>query len=145
MPYLPVVGAPPLRFQTAAPPGEVAAAPGAPPVSRLAPESRAAAAPSIAPVTAPAAAAPFPSPANPTPRTAAPAHPEAIPPPGAPSEKSAPPPILPDEARPSVRPDDFLPYFEIPGNAPGRAAAPMTGNAAAALPPSSATFTQPPK
>ena len=40
-------------------------------------------------------------------------------------------PIIPDDVRPAVRAEDFLPYFQIPG-----AAAP------APLPPSTATYTQ---
>ncbi len=32
------------------------------------------------------------------------------------SEKSTPLSILPDETRPQVRPEDFLPYFQAPGS-----------------------------
>lgn len=59
--------------------------------------------------------------------------------------------ILPDEARPTVRPEDFLPYFQIPGSAresgdvtllvPVPKSAPTPAN----LPASSATYTQSPR
>jgi hypothetical protein len=54
---------------------------------------------------------------------------------------AGPPPasILPDEARPKVRPEDFLPYFTFPGNSTFDApVAPVPGR----QPPSSATYRQ---
>ena len=50
------------------------------------------------------------------------------------SAKPIPPAILPDDTRPRVRAEDFLPYFRIPG-------VPVP----AQLPPSSATYTQTPR
>ena len=44
--------------------------------------------------------------------------------------KPAPPPILRDDVKPPIRPEDFLPYFQVPG---------------VPLSPSSATYTQTPK
>ena len=69
---------------------------------------------------------------------------------GVPTEKVT-PPILPDEIRATVRPEDFLPYFQIPGSA--RRAddvtllvpVPRVPNAQGSLPSSSATYTQTPK
>jgi hypothetical protein len=59
--------------------------------------------------------------------------------------------MIPDDARPTIRAEDFLPYFQIPGSAqqpsdvtllvPAARSAP----APAAIPPSSATYTQTPK
>ena len=43
--------------------------------------------------------------------------------------KPAPKAILPDDTRPAIRAEEFLPYFQVPG----------------ALPPSSATYTQTPR
>lgn len=79
------------------------------------------------------------------------------PPPEAPA-KYAPPPtrkpppaILPDDTRPTIRPEDFLPFFQIPGSAPSTGGAsvivpvPMSPPAGITPPPSSATYTQTPK
>ena len=63
-------------------------------------------------------------------------------------EKSAPSAILPDEVRPQVRPEDFLPFFQVPGSAtqPGDVTlvmpVPRSVPTPPALPPSSATYTQ---
>ena len=149
--YLPVVGAPPLRFQEAMPPPDLvtrppAAAPPTPALTRT--ES------SVALANAAAARSTSITETEPTPVAAPvvaekPANKETPPPP----QKSA-PPILRDDARPQVRPEDFLPYFQIPGAAhhpsdvtvivpapsvPAAPAAPGT------LPPSSATYTQSPR
>lgn len=69
---------------------------------------------------------------------------------GAPTTKS-PAPILQDETRPTVRAEDFLPFFQIPASArrpgdvtlivPGIPTPPAPGT----LQPSSATYTQSPK
>ncbi len=55
--------------------------------------------------------------------------------------------ILPDDTRPQVRAEDFLPFFQIPGAAQGgdAPAAFAPQSAPGALPPSSATYTQTPK
>lgn len=142
IPYLPATGAPPLRFQ------EPATLPGAvrPPV--ITAEIPAATSGDVSP--APASIA--------TPGTAV-SSPETAPTvsddqrPNDPTRRpaKAPSPILPDDARPTVRPEDFLPYFQIPGTArhagdvtlmvPVPSATPAPGT----LPPSSATYTQTPK
>jgi len=58
----------------------------------------------------------------------------------APRAPKVPPPLLPDDTRPRVRPEDLLPFFQFPtaAGAPAPAAAPTPG----VLPPSSATFRQ---
>jgi hypothetical protein len=59
--------------------------------------------------------------------------------------------ILPDDVRPSIRPEEFLPYFQIPGSARQSAdvtllvPVPKAAPAPASIPPSSATYTQSPK
>ncbi|MGH7945823.1 MAG: hypothetical protein ACREH8_11265 [Opitutaceae bacterium] len=60
------------------------------------------------------------------------------------------PGILWDDAHPAVRPEDFLPYFQIPGGKqPGEVTivvpVPRSAPAPAPLPPSSATYTQTPQ
>jgi hypothetical protein len=51
-----------------------------------------------------------------SPNPATPSAPSSAPAAGAASpEKRAPLSILPDEMRPQVRPEDFLPFFQIPG------------------------------
>ena len=75
---------------------------------------------------------------------------EAHEPPAGP-HRPAPAPILPDDIRPRIRPDDFLPFFQVPGSAsrPGdvilTVPAPASAGQPAPLPPSSATYTQTPK
>lgn len=57
-------------------------------------------------------------------------------------------PILPDDARPTVRPEDFLPYFQYPGSGSKSGGViiinpvPATPPAPGTLPPSSATYIQ---
>lgn len=142
-PYLLATGAPPLRFREAAAPVD--------PTPR----------PTDASNQAPAVVDPTPAPApagTPVATTSVAPGSEAT---GVP-EKSAtkdnvsapvknPAPILPDDSRPTIRPEDFIPYFQIPGSArtpadvtllvPAPKAAPTPGQ----LPPSSATYTQTPK
>ena len=57
-----------------------------------------------------------------------------------PESTHGPLPILPDDLRQPTRPEDFLPYFQLPGPGvnPGVPAP-------APLPPSSATYTQTPR
>mgnify|MGYP001551269688 CR=1 FL=1 len=148
-PYLPLVGPPPLRFQEELPPPDLVTHPaaGAPPTPALTPTessvalANAAAAQSAStnsrpPVEVPAAAA------RPAPKST-----PSLLPPVAPAPET-PPAILPDDARPTVRPEDFLPYFQIPGSAtqPGDVnvlvPAPRAAPAPAPLPPSSATYIQ---
>lgn len=146
-PYLPIVGASPLRFQEATPPPDLVTRPpaAAPPRPALTPTENsvaidnAAAAHSISnpPPDAEASSASVAKPTAPARETA--------------GSAKTPPAILPDDSRPAVRPEDFLPYFQIPGAArnpgdvtllvPAASAAP----APAPLPPSSATYTQTPK
>jgi len=157
-PYLAVLGAPPLRFEeTVQPPPDLTTRPAAsaPPYphgqDRLAvgPASIPGTAADNAPVTVtPPASAVLPP-------SAAPASPVASPGVGASTSEPAvvvprtPAPILPDETRPQVRPEDFLPYFQIPASQPGDpnviVPVPRGAPAPAPLPPSSATYTQTPR
>ncbi|WP_415908155.1 hypothetical protein [Oleiharenicola sp. Vm1] len=56
--------------------------------------------------------------------------------------------ILPDDTRPKVRAEDFLPFFQFPGSAPANgdvtvvAPVPNAAPGAAPLPASSATYRQ---
>jgi hypothetical protein len=58
------------------------------------------------------------------------------------------PSVLPDDATPKVRPEDFLPFFQFPGagthgaDAPAAPAAPPTPATPGTLPPSTATYQQ---
>jgi hypothetical protein len=133
-PYLAAVGPSPLRFAEAVPPPDLSARPavGAPPVpddtvSAEAPDGapEKPARPDIVPAPAPAPATP--------PASAAPAAPP-----------RSPPPILADDLRPRVKPEDFLPYFLYPGQG-GTVVVPLVPAAApvpGVLPPSSATYRQ---
>ena len=61
-----------------------------------------------------------------------------------------PPRILLDDVRPAVRPEEFLPYFQIPGRKQAGeltvvVPVPPSVPAPSTLPPSSATYTQTPK
>lgn len=148
-PYLPILGAPGLRIEEAPPPPDLVTRPAAaaPPVPAATPEEA-----SVAAANADAARATLAG-AEPTiaaeaatPPTAAAA--AQVPPTG---ETRTPPPILPDTTRPMVRPEDFLPYFQIPGSArqPGEVMLVVPGvpsaPAPAPIPPSSATYTQSPR
>ena len=138
-PYLLTLGAPPLRFQQAPPPPDLVTRPpaGAPPVPALTPTevtvaqaNAAAAQPNLATARLEPTVAKF-KPAG-----------KAVP------AKPIPPSILPDDTRPAVHAEDFLPFFQIPGTA--RSAgdvnvivpASLDAPATAPLPPSSATYTQ---
>lgn len=149
-PYLPVTGAPPLRFATVPPPPDLVTRPpaAAPPTPALSPTEA-----SIAQANAAAA------------RSAVLAETKGDKSPGGNSAESnpsapagtdtpparVPPAILPDTIKPTVRPEDFLPFFQIPGSAQSTAdvtvvvPAPKAPPAPGALPPSSATYTQTPK
>jgi hypothetical protein len=147
LPYLAFVGGPPLRFQEAPPPRDLSThlAAGAPPhpAAEAPPDAPAALAASVDPKPAVTVAAVPPAPDKATPSPGVPATPET-----AASLKTPPPSILPDDARPAIRPEDFLPYFQIPGSGkPGGmnllVPVPTSGAPAPALlPPSSATYTQ---
>ena len=146
VPYMPKIGTLPLRFQAPAPAPDLSVRPAAASATttELAPAES-----TVAAANAAAAQS-----------TAAPDEPASAltAPQGSATEKASsgtnksPPPILPDHAKPAVRPEDFLPYFQIPGSAahpsdvtlfvpatPSQPAAPGT------LPPSSATYTQTPR
>ncbi len=131
-PYLMVIGSPPLRFQEPSLPlGSMEQTPVAlPPNPATVPK----------PVSARSTGAPPP-----------PVKPSA---PGGPKPNSAPgdtitsagqpaghdqvlPSIIPDEMRPRVRPEEFLPFFQLPGSGQQDAPAP---EAPSTLPPSSATY-----
>ncbi len=148
LPYLPKLNAPALRFQEATPPPDLVTRPpaAAPPTPTLSPtetsvaQANAAAAQSAGVGTIPAdGVTKLDSGAtNPPAPAASPAQPPA----------KTPAPILPDSARPTVRPEDFLPYFQVPGSVRvpadvtlGVPAAPGAP-APATLPPSSATYRQ---
>lgn len=147
VPYLKVIDTLPLRFQHSEPPPSFITRPvgGAPPVPPLTPaessilQANAAAAQSVARATRPPDEAPVTEIKS------------AVTPPPVPA-KPTPAAILPDDARPSIRPEDFLPYFQIPGSAKQAnevnvimPASAVTAPAPAALPPSTATYTQSPK
>jgi hypothetical protein len=143
-PYLPINGAPPLRFAEApAPPKAL--------------EVNASNASGTLPLTQEAADFVPPDTALPQGATS-PALTEALAGGGGTSEASSatpaaksPAPILRDDVRPTVRAEDFLPYFQIPGSArnpgdvtfmvPGITTPPAPGS----LPPSSATYTPTPQ
>lgn len=132
-PYLAAIDPPGLRFAEALPPPDLSVHPpaGAPPHPPAASEPVVAVAlPPSAPNPAPVVSGPPPA-ARPAPAAA-----------------TTPPPILPDETRAKVRPEDFLPFFQFPGNAnqadgvtvavPATLTPPAPGN----QPPSSATYRQ---
>jgi hypothetical protein len=142
LPYLLAAGPLPLRFQPAPPPPMEASERPAGPSAGSSPGSN--------PETIdPSADAPAAPPRVDTPVAAA-ASPEA----GTEAKPAAPvrtfPPILPDNAQPAVRPEDFIKYFQLPGsgrNSPDVTVivpAPPAPPAPGTLPPSSATYRQTP-
>lgn len=141
VPYLPVLGSPSIRVEEALPPPDLVTRPpaSAPPVPALTPAET-----SVAVANADAAQS-----TPPAPERAVDEKPPQPPPPPAPTK--TPDPILPDNLHPVTRPEDFLPYFQIPGTAkqPGDVTilAPAAGSAPApaSIPPSSATYTQTPR
>jgi hypothetical protein len=143
--YLPTLGAPELRFLAEPPPLDPNVHPPATSLPKgadpLAPDFTAAES-AISAENARAASPAREIPPEPTVETREPA---ALPP------KAAPTPILPDDTRPHTKPDDFLPFFQVPGSAsrPGdvilTVPAPASAGQPAPLPPSSATYTQTPK
>ena len=145
-PYLPVLGAPPLRFQEPTPPPDLVMRPpaAAPPTPALTPTESSVALANVAAARS-TTIAPEPPPAAPS-VSDEPATKDTPPAPA-----KTPPPILRDDARPTIRPEDFLPYFQIPGSAQNPAdvtllvPAPPNPPAPAPLPPSSATYRQTPR
>lgn len=150
IPYLTILGGPPLRFQEATPPPDLTVRPAAsaPPIPASSEAEGAIAIANVAAIQpAPPPAATMDDPAAPT--AAAAGAPSTTPPPTAPVK--TPPAILPDNVRQTVRPEDFLPYFQIPGaarqNPNVTVIAPATGTleapaAAVTIPPSSASYNQ---
>jgi hypothetical protein len=147
LPYLTVMGAPPLRFQKTPPPPDVSVRPAAaaPPIPSLSsPEAFVAQANAAAARSASAQARED----DVAPVTEVKSDIKEAPVP----VKAGPPPILPDDTRPSVKPEDFLPFFQLPGASRSAGeptvivpAAISVAPAGAPLPPSSATYTQSPK
>jgi hypothetical protein len=145
-PYLRFVGPPPLRFEEAKPPPDLASRPpGTGPALPEVPSetARTPAAP-VQPVQAPKS--PTQAPVAPKPQVLK----ETTPATGKPDGPPTPTPtILPDEDRQQVKPEDFLPYFQLPpsGNsgapgAPGTPAAPGADAAPREIPSSSSTYNQ---
>jgi hypothetical protein len=138
-PYLAVIGAPGLRFREPEPEPALPPVAVGPPVPGLNAAEAAVAVANVSALRVPATEE-----AGPVRVTAPPHEP-------APKEtaKSVPPAILPDDTRPRVRAEDFLPFFQIPGTiqtgeapvVPGARGAPGP----APLPPSAATYTQSPR
>ncbi len=137
--YLPAIAAPALRFQAAPPPREqitkIALAKPAPKPVTLIESSIPRASDAIARAAADAKAAAADK-TDTKPATTTPA--------------KTPSQIIPDEIRPSVHPEDFIPFFQIPGSARAPAnvnvivpAIPSVPTPAA-LPSSSATYRQTP-
>ncbi len=134
LPYLPYLGAPPLRFRDAAPPPDVSARPpaAAPPQPHLTPAETSMAMANSAAATS----------ASARPTTEAHAEPSNAAPPD--TAKPAPVPILQDTVRPQVQAEDFLPFFLTPGAAKAVGSVPQAPQPGQ-LPPSSATYTETPK
>jgi hypothetical protein len=135
-PYLPVIGAPPLRFQALPLPPE----PVVRPMTNLSSTpARATAESSVALANAAAANSTTSSSGEPN-ETSPPAAQSAAPA----SSGKTPAPILPDDSRPPVRPEDFLPFYrstrqeDVTVLVPGAIATP----APTPIPPSSATYIQ---
>ncbi len=145
LPYLAMVGAPPLRFEKSTPPPDLVMRPAAaaPPVPSLTlTESSVALANEAAARSTAATTRGEDEPQV----TELPVAKEAAPPP---PPKPTPRAIIPDDTRPKVRPEDFLPYFQIPGSARSAnevnvimPASALTSPPPATLPPSTATYTQ---
>lgn len=144
-PYLAVVGAPPLRFAEPAPPPDLTTRPpaAAPPRPALTQTEEVVATENLAAAKSVAEAAP--AAATPDSITDTQTVVQDTPPP---SPNKVPPAILPDDNRPPVRAEDFLPFFQIPGSS-RRASdvmlvtpVPNGAPAPAPLPPSSATYNQ---
>lgn len=129
-PYLQYLGPPPLRFEDAPPPPDLSVRPvaGASPIPGLASDE---------PATKSASTSPSPGAAAPTPVAVKSDPVEAHPSDSAPTAGIQPSPILPDETKQRVRPEDFLPFFQFPG---GHSA--PEAETPGAIPPSSATYKQ---
>lgn len=144
-PYLAVAGAVPLRFEEPMlppPPDQIVRPPaGAPPQPAI-PSSAAESEPARESVPDRADAPDAPdvtgSPESPA------SSPSDAPSASVPKEKSPPPAILPDDTRPRVRAEDFLPFFQFPGSTanPNDVTLAPIPPAPGRQPPSSATYRQ---
>ncbi len=140
-PYLLAVGAPPLRFREAQLPPKSGTRPpaGASPVptGEVSAPTAAPNRPDVLLAPPPASVAAADDPGKPAPQ-----RPNPQPPPAA---------IIPDDTRPNVRPEDFLPFFQLPGTAHAPvgvtviAPVPQAAPTPATLPVSAATYTQSPR
>ena len=134
MPYLAVVGPPPMRFrEPPAPPSfelePVAAGPAQ--LEEIMPVSPAAVGERVGSSSPMAASSKSSSPNSPSSSAAAAAKRP---------EETEPSSILPDDMRREVRPEDLLPYFQYPRNGGGVPGVPVPPQPT--LPPSSATYRQ---
>jgi hypothetical protein len=136
-PYLKVAGLLPLRIKAAPPPPDILGKPpaGAPPQPAQPVASMDTHTATLTPTTESTSSPVDSIPAEPV--SAQPAHPVTNPPPR----------ILPDDTRPSTRPEDFLPFFLFPGaNQNVNVVVPVTPTRPPTpdrqLPPSSATYQQ---
>ena len=129
LPYLKITGALALRFNAPPPPPDLTTKPAASAPPFPLPSTPAASAPDLPPAPIAAAAKPV---EPTTPST-----------PPAPVINNPTPTILPDDTRPSTRPEDFLPFFQFPGST-GDVSVPVPPPVAhpGQLPPSSATYQQ---
>jgi Predicted membrane protein len=153
-PYLVALGSPPLRFEEPAPPPDLVSRPPAAAPPQPAADPLPATPDESEPARTTDTSPPPDEPANT--RSAEPV-PETIPPGDDPVSDStlpddepvpprAPQPILRDDLRPHTRPEDFLPFFQIPapgGDATVIVPTPRTPSGTP-LPPSSATYIQTP-
>lgn len=139
--YLIAVGAPSLRFQEATPPPDLVMRPPASAPPKVASGDSASRpdvllyTPEVTSATVPGMVATEKASSN---------HPEET----SAEEIHVPPPILRDELQHQARPEDVLPYFQIPaqgGNLDVIVPVPRSPRSAAPLPQSSATYTQSPK
>jgi hypothetical protein len=144
-PYLASVGAPALRFAEAPPTPEILQRPSLSPAPVAAASTSDVILPeSLSNTQQPTGSAatnpPSTTNAKPSANAAAGEQPAAL---------RTPPPIIPDEVRPRVRPEDFLPFFQIPVSQPGDVnvvvPAARSAPAPATIPTSSATYTQTPR
>jgi hypothetical protein len=136
-PYLRVVAAPPLRFDNPEPPPDLAARPPAGGPPKL-PEKDPAKPDVILPKPASATQSAGTTLTIESRVTVAPTAPTPAGAPAAPASL----PILPDDVHSQVRAEDFLPYFQYPGARSGRSGEATAPPAAAAVPRSSATYTE---
>jgi hypothetical protein len=142
-PYLVALGAPPLRFQDPAPSPDLTVRPPKPGISPVAPPEASLKSDALGDVSsAPVTSETHPDIALKKPAAVASTETESTPS----TPTRTPLPILPDEARPQARPEDFIPFFQIPANQSGEVnvIVPVTRTPATpgSMPTSSATYTQ---